>query len=399
MIKLTTFTFIDEKYIKQLGMYLDRFKDVGNNTYNCRCPYCGDSQKSLLKARGYFYVSSQGRWRYKCHNCAINVSLSNIINFLSPALYEEYRFEYFTENKSDDKVIIKKNKNEAESFENLKQVNVADLLLNSRILKELTPLSQLNEENPGYKYIVDRKIPKERMEKLYYVDNLKNVVRHISAYNIKTVPAIAGIIIPYFDKSGILQCFQVRNIDESSKMRYLTYDIIENYEHIYNLENINSEDNVYVFEGAFDSMFCRNAVAASGASIMQKLAKIKEINKKVVVVFDNDYKTNDVIYKLLTDIIDQGYSVVLYDIEMDGSKDINQYARNKNKTVDDITAYLHKCTYSDLNAKMFLASQKRKRGSIQWENELTASTPSTKHQKANVKSQHQGLRKNSVFKI
>lgn len=396
---MATFTYIDEKYIKQLSSYVDRFKDVGNNTYNCRCPYCGDSQKSLLKARGYFYVSTNGRWRYKCHNCAINVSLSNIINYLSPALYEEYRFEYFTENNANDKVFVKKDKTQAESFENLRQVNAMELILNSRIMKELTPLSQLNEENPGYKYIVDRKIPKDRMEKLYYVDNLKNVVRHIKTYNIDSVPAIAGVIIPYFDKSGILQCFQVRNIDSSSKMRYLTYDIVEDYDHIFNYENLNSVDPAYVFEGAFDSMFCHNACAASGASIMQKLAKIKEINKNVVIVFDNDYKTNKDINKLLNDVIDQGYSVVLYDVEMDGYKDINQYARDKNKTVEDITAYLQKCTYSDLNAKMFLASQKRKRGSIQWANESTASTQKTNHQKSNAKSRQLGQRKNSVFKI
>ena len=46
---MASFTYIDEKYIKLLSSYLDRFKDVGNNTYNCRCIYCGDSQKSLLK--------------------------------------------------------------------------------------------------------------------------------------------------------------------------------------------------------------------------------------------------------------------------------------------------------------------------------------------------------------
>jgi hypothetical protein len=126
---------------------------------------------------------------------------------------------------------------------------------------------------------------------------------------------------------------------------------------------------------------------------------IKEINKNVVIVFDNDYKTNKDINKLLNDVIDQGYSVVLYDVEMDGYKDINQYARDKNKTVEDITAYLQKCTYSDLNAKMFLASKKRKRGSIQWANESTASTQKTNRQKSNAKSRQLGQRKSSVFKI
>ena len=92
---MATFTYIDEKYIKQLSSYVDRFKDMGNNTYNCRCPYCGDSQKSLLKARGYFYVSTNGRWRYKCHNCAKSTNLAGLIEHVDPLLYKEYIMERY----------------------------------------------------------------------------------------------------------------------------------------------------------------------------------------------------------------------------------------------------------------------------------------------------------------
>lgn len=301
--KLITFSYIDEKYIKLVGSYLERFKDVGNGTWNCRCPFCGDSQKSLLKARGYFYKSSNNRWRYKCHNCSICKSLSNVIEYVSPSLYEEYRFEYFTENKNDNKVLIKKNKSGCESINNLIQVDATVLIRNTRIMKLLTPLHILDETNAGYSYIKSRLIPKNKMSKLYYTNNIRDIVKHIPSYNIDSVPEIAGIVIPYFDTMGILQCFQLRNIDDTSKMRYLTYDVIDGADHIFNIENINSTDPVYVFEGAFDSMFCHNAVAASGASIIQKLGKISAINKNVVIVFDNDYKTNVEINKLLIDVI------------------------------------------------------------------------------------------------
>lgn len=361
---MTTYSYIDEKYIRQLSSYVDRFKDVGNGTYNSRCPYCGDSQKSLLKARGYFYISTNNRWRFKCHNCAINVSLSNILNFLSPSLYEEYRFEYFKENAPETKKVKNTDKQKVDIKEHT-VIDTAAVLLNNKILSHMTLLVDLPDDNPGVAYIKSRHIPEDRLCKLYYTDNLKSIVKLIPAYKDAKIMNMSGIIIPYFDQ-GILQCFQIRNIDKSSKMRYLTYDITENASHIYNFENINTVDNVYVFEGAFDSMFCHNAVAASGASIMQKLSKIKEINKRVVIVFDNDYKTNKEIGELLMATIDSGYSIVLYNDEMNGYKDINQFAVGKNKSVEEITEYLQSCTYSDLNAKLFLASQKKNRGSMSW---------------------------------
>lgn len=377
---MTTYSYIDEKYIRQLSSYVDRFKDVGNGTYNSRCPYCGDSQKSLLKARGYFYISGNNRWRFKCHNCAINVSLSNILNFLSPSLYEEYRFEYFKENAPETKKV----KNTDKAKTEVKELTVTDtntVILNKKILSHMTLLVDLPDDNPGVAYIKGRNIPEERLCKLYYTEDLKSIVKLIPSYKDAKIPNMSGVIIPYFDQ-GILQCFQIRNIDPNSKMRYLTYDITENASHIYNFENINAVDNVYVFEGAFDSMFCHNAVAASGASIMQKLSKIKEINKRVIIVFDNDYKTNKEIGILLTAIIDNGYSVVLYNEEMNGYKDINQFAVSKNKSVEEITEYLQSCIYTDLNAKLFLASQKKNRGSMSWLGDSSEKSVKTRKTKA-----------------
>ena len=47
---------IDTFYANPVSARLDRFKKVKDGTYNFRCPYCGDSQKHLNKARGYFFT-------------------------------------------------------------------------------------------------------------------------------------------------------------------------------------------------------------------------------------------------------------------------------------------------------------------------------------------------------
>lgn len=394
---MTSFSYIDEKYIKQLSMYTNRFREVGNGTYNVRCFLCGDSEKSAIKARGYFYKTDKNSWRYKCHNCAANISLAKALKELSPSLYDEYRFEYFKENGGEvhEKKLPKKEI--AETV--FKPTNTKDKLLTNTILSEMKTISSLDSCNPGYKYIMNRSIPLEKMDKLFFTDSLQDIVKHIPAYQIDKVPKMSGIIIPYFSDDGILENFQIRNIDPISKMRYLTYDITEKPSHVYNLENVVSGIPVYVFEGAFDSMFCENGVAASGSSIFQKLSKIKEKNKDVVVVFDNDYKTNKEILKLLNDVIERGYSVVLFDSEMNGYKDINAFAKAKNKNKKEITEYLQKCTYSEMAAKFVLANQRKNRGSISWVNDSTDLTVKQKQSKTKRKSELQAKRKNSVFTI
>ena len=46
---------IDTQYIRLLGSQLGLFKEKGNKVWNFRCPCCGDSQKSKVKARGYVF--------------------------------------------------------------------------------------------------------------------------------------------------------------------------------------------------------------------------------------------------------------------------------------------------------------------------------------------------------
>jgi hypothetical protein len=363
---IMSYPYIDEKYIKLVGMYTNRFREVGNGTYNCRCIFCGDSAKSEYKARGYFYLNDNNNWRYKCHNCAINITVGAFIREASLQLYQEYRYEYFLETKPKN---IRK-KEEKKDIE-YKSENIKLKLLSNKILSMIIPLCDLDEDNPGYKYIKDRNIPESRMERLYYIENLKEVASHIEEYDAEKIPEISGIAIPYFNDDGILTSFQLRNIDPTSNMRYLTYDLTPDANHIYNLENISCEEPVYVFEGAFDSMFCNNAVAASGASIFQKLSIIKEKNDNVVIVFDNDYKTNKEIRKLLTNIINKNYPVVLYDSSMDNFKDINEFVNKTKMNVDQVTSYLKKCTCTQLDAKFQLAQTSGKKRNDLWLNQTT----------------------------
>ena len=48
--------YIEQKYLLLVSSQLQQFKKKGDYLYNFRCPYCGDSQKSKLKARGFIFL-------------------------------------------------------------------------------------------------------------------------------------------------------------------------------------------------------------------------------------------------------------------------------------------------------------------------------------------------------
>ena len=60
---------IDTQYIRLLGSQLGLFKEKGNKVWNFRCPYCGDSKKSKVKARGYVFQKMKDKPHFKkLHN-------------------------------------------------------------------------------------------------------------------------------------------------------------------------------------------------------------------------------------------------------------------------------------------------------------------------------------------
>ena len=66
--------YIDIKYLSLISPQLQQFKKKSDFLWNFRCPYCGDSQKSRTKARGFVYRKKNDLF-YKCHNCGVGTTL------------------------------------------------------------------------------------------------------------------------------------------------------------------------------------------------------------------------------------------------------------------------------------------------------------------------------------
>ena len=87
-------SFIDIKYIGLVSSRLQQFKKKKDGIYNFRCPYCGDSQKTKNKARGYIY-SLKNDHNYKCHNCGVSRTLTNFLKDIDVVLHDQYVMERY----------------------------------------------------------------------------------------------------------------------------------------------------------------------------------------------------------------------------------------------------------------------------------------------------------------
>ena len=91
--------YLDRKYLQLVSSRLPLFKRKSDNTYNCRCIICGDSQKKKTKARGYFFTNKTDL-TYKCHNCGASMGFSSFLKMLDVSVYGQYALEKMEENQS-----------------------------------------------------------------------------------------------------------------------------------------------------------------------------------------------------------------------------------------------------------------------------------------------------------
>ena len=145
--------WIDTKYVNLISHRLDRFKQVDKNLFNCRCPFCGDSQKNKQKARGYFYTKNKNTLLYHCHNCGITRSVKSFLKQFDQPLHDEYSKEVLKEGLSflRPKPIVGINAKE-------KDITIPGppKFISGTPLQQLKRISQLNYDHPAKVYCEKR---------------------------------------------------------------------------------------------------------------------------------------------------------------------------------------------------------------------------------------------------
>ena len=338
--------WLERKYLSQVVSSLEMAKWKNENTLNHRCPYCGDSQKNQYKARGFHFTVGQN-FVYKCHNCGKSTSSVNFLKDHFPIIHKEYIKEWLQE--TGKKPRGKKTRS-ANDF----KFTPRKELLNMREI-DLTALCfRANETTESREYLESRKIPKEQIDKLWFVKQSQTLASFSEKYRDRVLGNDPRIVIPFYNESGELIGISGRAINDS-QLRYLTMRFVDDVPLIYNLNNVDNTKTVYVTEGPIDSLFLPNSIAVGGSDFKKIDKKFKD---NTILVYDNEPRSTEIIKKI-SEVIEDGWTVCIWnDRRVSQYKDINDMIQG-GLTQDEIVEVITSNSYTGLSAKTKLTEWKR----------------------------------------
>ena len=329
-------SYIDTKYLNIISPYLQQFKKKGDNLWNFRCPYCGDSQKSRTKARGFVFRKKNDLF-FKCHNCGVGASLGNLVKTVDSKTYKDYIFERYkkgVETRSSPQPEFKFN---------------APVFRKKGILEGLQSIKNLPDDHPARQIVERRKLPLESFSDLYLCESFFKFTNSIIKGKF---PSLDGdhprLLIPFRDESGEVFAYQGRAFG-NEQPKYITIKIDEERDKIFGLDKVDKSKPILVVEGPLDSLFLDNCIAVAGADF-------SNIKGDLTVIYDNEPRNKE-INKQIEKTIDQGKSVCLWPDHMK-EKDINDMiiAGYSKKEVQEI---ITNNTFSGASAKLRFAEWRR----------------------------------------
>ena len=294
-------SYIDTKYLNIISPYLQQFKKKGDYLWNFRCPYCGDSQKSRTKARGFVFRKKNDLF-FKCHNCGVGASLGNLVKTIDSKIHKDYIFERYkkgVETHSSPQPEFKFN---------------APVFRKKGILKNLKSISDLSTDHPARRFIQKRLIPSESFSDLYLCESFFKFTNSIIP---NKFPSLDGdhprLLIPFRDEQGEVFAYQGRAFGKEQP-KYITIKLDDDKDKIFGLDRVDKSKPIYVVEGPLDSLFLDNCVAVAGADF-------SNMEGDLIIIYDNEPRNKE-INKQIEKTINQGKSVCLWPDNMKW-KDIN----------------------------------------------------------------------------
>ena len=329
-------SYIDTKYLNIISPYLQQFKKKGDDLWNFRCPYCGDSHKSRTKARGFVFRKKNDLF-FKCHNCGTGASLGNLVKTVDSKTYKDYIFERYK------KGVETRSSPQPEFHFN------APVFRKKGILEGLQSIKDLPDDHPARQIVEKRKLPEESLSDLYLCESFFKFTNSIIKGKF---PSLGGdhprLIIPFRGEDGEVFAYQGRAFG-NEQPKYITIKIDADRDKIFGLDKVNKDKPILVVEGPLDSLFLDNCIAVAGADF-------SNIKGDLTVIYDNEPRNKE-INKQIEKTIDQGKSVCLWPDHMK-EKDINDMiiAGYSKKEVQEI---ITNNTFSGASAKLRFAEWRR----------------------------------------
>lgn len=319
--------YIDNSFIRQAGLHLDRFKDKGNNQFNFRCPVCGDSHISKAKARGWIYENKGKAWVH-CFNCNYASPFDKFLKQFFPNLYSEYRVEKFGKRQPKSKIELPAFKKP--TFQTL----------------GIPSLAKLGNDHVAVQYAKSRQIPEDKFNLLYHAENFKKFINNIVPNKFPDIKRDeARLVIPFYSMEGKLIAIQGRSYEPNANIRYITVKV-EDVDKIYGLERVDKEKDVIVVEGPLDSLFIDNALAMAGSSVSDVSGISRE---NIIFAFDREPRNKQIIQQMER-YADKGYRVAVLPPIKEG-KDINDWVM-AGLDPKEIKKDIISNSYSGLTAKL-----------------------------------------------
>jgi transcription elongation factor Elf1 len=329
-------SYIDTKYLNIISPYLQQFKKKGDDLWNFRCPYCGDSHKSRTKARGFVFRKKNDLF-FKCHNCGTGASLGNLIKTLDSKTYKDYimeRYKKGVETRSSPQPEFKFN---------------APVFRKKGILKGLKSIQDLPDDHPARQIVERRKLPVESLSDLYLCESFFKFTNSIIKGKF---PSLGGdhprLIIPFRGEDGEVFAYQGRAFG-NEQPKYITIKIDADRDKIFGLDKVDKSKPILVVEGPLDSLFLDNCIAVAGADF-------SSMEGDLTVIYDNEPRNKE-INKQIEKTIDQGKGVCLWPDTM-VCKDINDMII-LGYTKEEIQEIITNNTFSGVAAKLRFANWRR----------------------------------------
>ena len=327
-------SYIDVKYVNIISPLLQQFKKKGDFLWNFRCPYCGDSQKSRTKARGFVYRKKNDLF-YKCHNCGVGTTLGKLIEHLDSKSYKDYIMERY---KSGVKTV---NKEPEFKFDE-------PVFRSKDVCSTLNSLEELEDEHPARKIIDRRNLPISSYKDLFLCPEFYKFTNKLIP---NKFPSLDGdhprLLIPFRDEEGEVFAYQGRAFG-NEQPKYLTIKLQER-DKIFGLDRIDKRKEVLVVEGPLDSLFLDNCIAVAGADV-------PNLDCDFTVVFDNEPRNKELL-KQVEKAINRGHKICLWPEGME-YKDINDMILG-GYTKEEIQDLIKHNTYQGTTATLWFTKWRK----------------------------------------
>lgn len=329
--------YIELDYVNRISPRLERFRIAHRNPYkiNFRCPYCGDSETSKTKARGWL-IEKNGKFFYYCHNCFRSENnFGSFLKFVDPFLFREFQ---------------------SAKFSNIVNPKKESIPIHSKPKFRTKPkdgLIPVSDNIQALNYLKSRQIPEKFYDDIFYVDNFTEWTNKLDPETFpNTTYKESRILFPLRKKDGTIFGYSARSLKPSAKMRYITIRLNDETPKIYGMNRVDMTKTYFVLEGIIDSFFLNNSIAMVGASV-----QIKELShpENAIFVFDAEPRNRE-IHSRMKMIINSGLNICIWGEDVFG-KDLNEMKLNG---MNNFEEYILEHTYSGLQAELNFNIWKRR---------------------------------------